>query len=280
MSLTGWVALAVAVLVAARFLLGWLDKREAPPSPARASGAKKAEEPSTTSYRTAVEVIDSLLIALALVFFIVKTFVIQAFWIPTGSMEDTLLIKDRVVVNRFAYRFRPPRRGDIVVFKAPRAADPSGKEFIKRLIGLPGDRVRVERSTPLREGRVFINGEPLAEGYTRQSPNYDFPLIEGAGRRQYWRGLYWKEGERAMDEITVAVEDGMPVTRPDYPFLLGPIEGKDLVIPPDCYLFLGDNRRESHDGHAWGLAPKDSLVGRAEMVFWPIGRWRLLFSPY
>lgn len=281
MSLAVGVLIFVAALLAVRFSLAYLGKRQladAAAAPAAGGGAS-AEDTGGPSYRAVVEVIDSLLVALALVFFIVKTFVVQAFWIPSGSMKDTLLVKDRVVVNRYAYRFCSPRRGDVVVFKAPRAADTSGKEFIKRLIGLPGDRVHVEAATPLREGKVFVNDRPLTEAYIRQSPHYDFPDIRDRGGRRFWM-MNYKVDENRSQVVPIPVEEGLPLTPPEYPFFLGPVDGRDMVVPAGFYLFLGDNRRESNDGHAWGLVPEESLVGRAELVFWPVSRVRLLFSPY
>jgi signal peptidase I len=276
MSLVGWVLVAAAALLAARVALACLDRRQQAGAPRRPRRkGKPATPPPQTPCRGAVQMIDSLLTALALVFVIIRSFAVGAFWIPSGSMNDTLLISDRVIVNRFAYRFCSPRRGDIVVFKAPRAADTKGQEFIKRLIGLPGDRVHVEAAT----GQVFVNGTPLEETYTKERPNYDFPKIEGGGSRRYWQ-LSFKTDERYAEHVSVAVVDGIPQPRAEYPFFLGPIEGRDLVIPAGFYLFFGDNRRQSADGHEWGLVPADNLVGRAECIFWPIPRIRPLFSPW
>lgn len=276
MSLVGWVLIAAAALLVVRVVLAGLDRRQqaALPRKTRRKGAPATPQPPTP-YRGAVSMIDSLLTALALVFVIVRSFVVGAFWIPSGSMNDTLLISDRVIVNRFAYRFSSPRRGDIVVFRAPRAADTKGLEFIKRLIGLPGDRVHVEAAT----GQVFVNGTPLEETYTKEKPDYDFPRVEGGGSRRYWH-LSFKVDDEHAERVSVPVVDGVPQARPEYPFFLGPIEGRDLVIPDGFYLFLGDNRRRSADGHEWGLVPADNLVGRAECIFWPLGRVRPLFSPW
>jgi signal peptidase I len=113
-----------------------------------------------------LQTMDSTLLALAVVFLIVRPFVLQAFYIPSASMEPTLYgradgRKDRVLVNKYVYWLRPPRRGDIVVFKAPPAATHGGhdEDFIKRLIGLPGDTIEVRRH------HAFINGQPLDEPY-------------------------------------------------------------------------------------------------------------------
>jgi len=119
-----------------------------------------------------LELCDSLLIAFALVFLLIKPFVVAAFYIPSGSMEPTLMVHDRVLVNRFIYRLSDPRRQDIIVFKAPPQATPNGerKDFIKRLIGLPGDTVQV-----VAGDGVYINGSRLKEPYIHREeiPEYN-----------------------------------------------------------------------------------------------------------
>jgi signal peptidase I len=118
-----------------------------------------------------LELADSLLIAFALVFFLVKPFVVAAFYIPSGSMRPTLLERDRVLVNKFIYRLTDPRRQDIIVFEAPPEASMDQKDFIKRLIGLPGEVIQVRSY----DG-VYVNGARLKEPYIGplQSPNYDY----------------------------------------------------------------------------------------------------------
>jgi len=134
-----------------------------------------------------LEFADSGLLALGLVFLIIRPFVVQAFFIPSGSMEPTLFghdppipgePNDRILVNKFIYWFRPPQRQDIIVFKAPEVASTDQKEFIKRLIGLPGDRIEV------RDGRVWVNGELLDEPYLpdENQPTYQGEWIVPEGR--------------------------------------------------------------------------------------------------
>lgn len=103
------------------------------------------------------EFVESALIAIVLVFLVIRPFVVQAFYIPSGSMLDTLHIEDRILVNKFLYHFRPPLRGDIVVFHAPPVASPDEKDFIKRVIGQPGDTVQVTPDT------VMVDGKPAVE---------------------------------------------------------------------------------------------------------------------
>ena len=120
-----------------------------------------------------VELLDSGLIAFVLVFLLIRPFVVQAFYIPSESMVPTLVPHDRILVNKFVYRLNSPQRGDIIVFDAPPQAlyGSDRKDFVKRLIGLPGDGVRIERG----EG-VYVNGMRLEEPAGIPRPDYDWPL--------------------------------------------------------------------------------------------------------
>lgn len=179
---------------------------------------------------TVVEFLDSAIVALALVFLIIKPFIVQAFWIPSDSMLPTLHRNDRILVNKFIYRFREPRRGDVIVFRAPEAAlrasfdgDHGEKDFIKRVIGLPGDEIKI------RDRTVYVNGEELIEPYISDEPPYDFPR---------GRGTY--------------------------------------KVPKDSLFVMGDNRPNSNDSHIWGPLPRDEVLGKAFVIFWPPGRWQLV----
>jgi signal peptidase I len=175
-----------------------------------------------------VEIGKTLGLALALTLGI-RTFVAEARYIPSGSMLPTLQINDRLIVDKVAYRFSNPQRGDIVVFdltenlkkQLQRENDSEKTAFIKRVIGLPGDRVDV------KEGRVYVNGKVISENYLGEAPSYE-----------------WSSTELTPD-------------------------GK---VPPNQYLVLGDNRNNSFDSHYWGFVPKDKIVGRAIVRFWPIDR--------
>ncbi len=116
-----------------------------------------------------LEIVDSLLVAVLLVFLILRPFVVQAFWIPSGSMEPTLQLNDRLLGNKFIYFFEEPKYGDIVVFVSPPQADPHRKDFIKRVVGLPGDRLSVWG------GKLYRNGEAVEEDYIAQPMFYRFP---------------------------------------------------------------------------------------------------------
>jgi len=114
------------------------------------------------------ETIETVLWALVLAL-ILRYFVVQAFWIPSGSMIPTLIPGDRVLVSKFWYHFQPPKRGQIVVFKYP--LDPK-RDFIKRVIGLPGEMVSME------EGVVYIDGEPLAEPYVKNHDSFNMEPVK------------------------------------------------------------------------------------------------------
>ncbi len=116
-----------------------------------------------------VEYVVILAVSFALVFGFVRPYVMEAFWIPSGSMIPTLQINDRVLVNKFIYRFSEPERGDIVVFQS---VDSGNEDLIKRVVGLPGDEIAV------RKGKVFLNGEPQKESYT----NKRFPDVSSFAR--------------------------------------------------------------------------------------------------
>ena len=101
-----------------------------------------------------------LVVAFALVFGVVRPFIVEAFWIPSESMVPTLEVGDRVLVNKFIYRFTEPERGDVVVFKS---VEGTGEDLIKRVVGLPGDTIAV------RDGTLFVNGEPQNEPYLNKA---------------------------------------------------------------------------------------------------------------
>ncbi len=147
------IAALVAVLIALRIIWGlW---KQAP------------------SRKSTLELLDSGLIAFTLVFLLIRPFVVQAFYIPSPSMYPTLAMGDRILVNRFVYRVSPPQRGDIVVFDAPKYALPDGQkqaDFVKRLIGLPGDKIEVRSG----DG-VYVNGEKLQEAPRTATPEYNWP---------------------------------------------------------------------------------------------------------
>ena len=177
------------------------------------------------------EYFESLVIAVLLALF-VRTWVFQAFKIPTGSMERNLLIGDHLIVNKMTFApgatalerlllpGRPIQRGDVVVFKYPQEP---GRDFIKRVIGLPGDRVEMRRK------QVYINGEPLDEPYVQHLQ----PLSA--------------DGEARPDN---RLESYGPST-----------------VPPGQYFMMGDNRDNSEDSRYWGFLPQEYVKGQALFIY-------------
>ncbi len=177
------------------------------------------------------EYFESIVIAVILALF-VRTWVVQAFKIPTGSMENNLLIGDHLLVNKFVFGpsgslerallpMREPRRGDIIVFKFPN--DPQ-RDFIKRVIGLPGETLE------LRDKKVYINGQPLDEPYVH--------FLE-------------------------TTPDAQEVTSLEMRERFGPVR-----IPDAKYFMMGDNRDNSQDSRYWGVLPREYIKGRALMIYW------------
>jgi signal peptidase I len=183
------------------------------------------------------EYVEALVIAVVLALF-VRTFVVQAFKIPSGSMIPTLQIGDHILVNKFVYGVKlpftnltiiplgEPKRGDVIVFKYPQD---ESKDFIKRVIGRPGDRVEV------RHQQVYVNDTPLTEPYAiHQSEMPRNPLEQ---------------------------------PRDDY----GPV-----TVPSHAYFVMGDNRDHSLDSRYWGFVTEEKIKGRAFLIYWSwdgIERW-------
>ncbi len=177
------------------------------------------------------EYIEAFVVAL-LIALVVRTLVVQAFKIPSGSMENTLLVGDHIFVNKFIYgyhipytkgrilEFRQPKRGDIIVFEFPE--DPS-KDFIKRVVGVPGDSVQVRNKV------LYVNGAPVRENYVRYA---DGPGVEGIP----------------------PARDNTPAVR----------------VPPGKLFVMGDNRDRSYDSRFWGFVDMDKVVGKALFIYFSV----------
>jgi signal peptidase I len=211
--------------------------------------------PETASWaRGFAEILESLIVAGVLVFLIIRPFFVQAFYIPSESMENTLMghdegqnlqtgsshtdtIHDHIFVNKLVYRYSEPQRGDIIVFRAPARADledirnnrPAQENvLIKRLIGLPGDTIEV------MDGAVYRNGKRLKEPYIK---------------------------EAMSEQQTGLPENGV---------------GQPLHLGPGQLFVMGDNRNDSNDSRYWGTLPRDRVIGKAQIIFWPLDRIRWL----
>jgi signal peptidase I len=194
------------------------------------------------------EYFESIVVTVILALF-GTTFAIQAFKIPSSSMEDTLLIGDHLMVDKEAYAphgnwlsrllpYETIQRGDIIVFRYP--VDPS-THFVKRVVGLPGDRIRVVHKD------LYRNGHLLSEGYVvHKIPNLDeyrdnFPSSVPASVYAPW-----------AEALPNYEKDGW------------------LVVPPGHYFAMGDNRDFSSDGRYWGFVPRDNIVGKPVLIYWSL----------
>jgi len=192
-------------------------------------GRRPVTRVATKAKSTVREYAEALAVAFLLALFI-RTFLVQAFKIPSGSMLETLQIGDHILVNKLRYgirmpilgkrviQFQDPRRGDVIVFVYP--VDPS-KDFIKRVIGEPGDTVEVKHK------QLFINGEKLNDPYGQ--------FVEGPG------------------------ENSRLTPRDNF----GPV-----AVPPDQVFVMGDNRDRSYDSRFWGFVPLDDVRGKAFVIYW------------
>ena len=199
------------------------------------------------------------------------TFIVQAVKVPTGSMQNTITIGDHLLVNKFIFApgeslpFLPQReikRGDIIVFKYPgNIYDPDSDfqrpdnkpivtNYVKRVIGLPGDTIRLE-------GRdVIVNGKKLPEHQIEAvNPGKDHPLE------------IRRESPRQPDQ-TYDVYHSPDGADDDYPVFKHEGNGSEITVPAEKYFVMGDNRNDSQDSRYWGFVPRDYVIGRAMFVYW------------
>jgi signal peptidase I len=245
-----------------------------------ASEAKSAGPPKST----AREYFESFVVTLVMALF-GMTFILQAVTVPTGSMQNTILVGDYLLVNKFIFTpgggslpFLPQReieRGDIIVFKYPgnkvkpqndksRGIIPYQINYVKRVIGLPGDAVEY------KDNQVYINGEPLAERRFIGDP-------PTPGDNQ--SALITKEFEDApkdakysvyySEEEMLEVKSGAHLSTRQYEF---GVAGKPMKVPDNSFFVMGDSRDNSEDSRFWGFVPRDLIVGRAMFVYWSCDR--------
>jgi signal peptidase I len=161
------------------------------------------------------ETIRIFAVALAIAL-LLRTFIVEPRFIPSGSMEPTLQIGDRILVDKISQNWQELQRGDILIFYPPAspAIDDNTKAYIKRLIGIEGDRIAIQN------GKVYRNGAALNETYIAEVPNYRM---------------------------------------------------RELIVPQGYYWMMGDNRNHSNDSHIWGFLPKENVIGKATIRFFPFG---------
>lgn len=248
------------------------------------------------------EFADALVYSAVVVFMLVRPFGIQTFVIPSGSMIDTLRLSDYIVANKWVYRVSEPQYGDIVVFKPPQEglvppATSEETDYIKRLIGRPGDLIEYKNKVLYRNGVALT--EPYVD-YTYSDPGTEYTpqAMTHVLPKEDWDGVQ-------LADFKIVMFDGKPwpvqtygdytnTPSPEFAPMKQPVstapayraEDADLQkklhdappakIPEGYYLFMGDNRNGSYDGRAWGLVPKDAIVGKAWFIWMPLSRFRWL----
>lgn len=212
--------------------------------PAKEKNKEKIEKPKETLPESILGIASVLVAGLFII-----TFIVQAFEIPSSSMENTLLIGDHVFVDRLtptakaAYvgpllPYRPVRRGEIIVFLHPKQP---GLYVVKRIMGVPNDRIH------LRGGKLYINGVEQSEPYLNPV-HIPIPYAD-------------EFPSRPAAEASEVV--------PEWPmFMHEHIQGDDLVVPEGSYFGMGDNRSRSLDSRYWGFIPRENVVGRPMFIYW------------
>jgi len=245
------------------------DAREETAPPHAADSAAAATRPKTL-WR---EYFESAIVTIVMALFFM-TFVAQAAAVPSASMENTIYVGDHFLINKFIFAAGPRvpflpqrdiRRGDIIVFKYPAPSDPRTDPpieqyktfFIKRVIGLPGERVEV------RGPRVYINDQPLAEHHVVAARRADkAPLdVRSAPPRASGEPYTVFYSQRTADAHGAALDEGSAY------FRYG-VAGRPYTVPDDSYFVMGDNRDDSADSRVWGVVPRELVVGRAMFVIW------------
>jgi len=204
------------------------------------------------------EYFESLVVTVVLALF-GTTFIVQAFKIPTPSMEDNLLVGDHLLVNKFVFGrpdawiarllpFREVRRGDVIVFKYP---DDLSKSYVKRTIGLPGDRIRIDNQ------RLYRNGQLLEEPYIfhKDSGRTNLPIRDNFPLPKQLLNRFgdYQQNRDIFDS---------------YFYYKDYTAGEEVVVPPGYYFAMGDNRDNSADSRYWGFVPRKNIMGRAVVIYW------------
>lgn len=169
-----------------------------------------------------LDIIQTVVVALS-IFVIVYLFFFQPHQVKGSSMYPNFFNGEYLLTDKISFRFQEPQRGDVIVFTAPKNSD---YEYIKRIIGLPNEAIKIEA------GQVFIDGQKLAENYLSQD-------------RVTHSGSFLKEGQT-------------------------------FSIPEEQYIVIGDNRSHSSDSRAWGTVPKENIIGKVWLRYWPFNRFGLV----
>lgn len=234
---------------------------------------KKPTGPPKSTFR---EYFESFVVTLVMAIF-GMTFIVQAVTVPTGSMQNTILIGDYLLVNKFIFSpggvpvpFLPQRnieRGDIIVFKYPgfpenkqKVEDEGGPpykiNFVKRVVALPGDKIEI------RSNQIFINDQLLPENrFIGESRQTDAALTT--------REFEERKPEAKYDVFYSPRSINNDSAPRDYNFAA---EGSPYIVPEDSYFVMGDSRDQSLDSRYWGVVPRNLVIGRAMIVYWSCDR--------
>lgn len=246
----------------------------------RAAGQKKS---------TIREYFESFAVTLVMAIF-GMTFILQAVTVPTGSMQNTILVGDYLLVNKFIFTpgggslpFLPQReieRGDIIVFKYPgnklcpkndeahgSSAIPYQVNYVKRVIGLPGETIE------FKNNQVFISGKLLPENRLIGDAMNSMSALEVTEFEQRRDGANYNVyyGKDGMDALSSGAGQQRTSTNPCRGYQFG-VAGKPSEVPPDHFFVMGDSRDNSEDSRFWGFVPRDLIVGRAMFVYWSCDR--------
>jgi signal peptidase I len=245
------------------------------------NGGTEESKPVGPPKSTAREYFESFVVTLIMAIF-GMTFILQAVTVPTGSMQNTILVGDYLLVNKFIFTpggsslpFLPQReidRGDIIVFKYPgnklhprndssRGIIPYQINYVKRVIGLPGETVE------FRNNQVFVNGEPLSEHRIIGDAEDDKSALQTREFEEKKPGDKWSV--YYSEDSMSAVQAGASVMRRPYEF---GVAGKPMVVPPNSFFVMGDSRDNSEDSRYWGFVPRELIIGRAMFVYWSCDR--------
>lgn len=258
----------------------------------------------TQAAKTVAEVAESLAVAMGLVFLIIRPFVVQAFFIPSASMHPTLVEHDHIMVNKFVYRFCQPARGDVIVFLCPPEATPDGveRDFIKRVIAVPGDIVRITPGyvtvgneqighdrlrgmlSPLQaEGSVrlvshkavLVDGEQVPLGRIARKAECPRAAVRVVPGQVYVNGKPIRESYVAEDPDGSYPGGPRSVVKPEW-IVIDKDGNQAIKVPKGKLLVMGDNRNESFDSRSWGLLECSRVRGKAMFIFWPLNRIKLI----
>lgn len=248
------------------------------------------------------DTIDAIVYAAVFVFLVIRPFGVQAFTIPSGSMWPSLYVNDYIVANKLIYRFSNPKAGDIVVFRPPAHAPPPTSiyfypdgevkaDYIKRCVGTPGDLIELKEGVMYRNGgkwmpeakhlsecvdtaqmrgETCVNFREFSDDEKKSMKEASFKLVERNGKVIPLN--YTSEDANSRFSAHGNYSTSEPYALDDPEEMKRLMSAPAVKIPAGMYLMIGDNRNNSNDGRAWGLVPREDIVGRCEAIWWPLNR--------